>query len=79
MAYVYLPDTCRRGYTNFNRYFFAQVGKEAVIIDERYNGGGDIADYIIDYLRRPLLGYWFTMREGRGHHHCPWKASSGRR
>ncbi len=64
VAYVYLPDTYAGGYTNFNRYYFAQVGKEAAIIDERYNGGGDIADYIIDYLRRPLLSYW-TMREGK--------------
>ncbi len=63
VAYVYLPDTYAGGYTNFNRYYFAQVGKEAAIIDERYNGGGDIADYIIDYLRRPLLSYW-SMREG---------------
>jgi tricorn protease len=64
VAYVYLPDTYAGGYTNFNRYYFAQVGKEAAIIDERYNGGGDIADYIIDYLRRPLLSYW-SMREGQ--------------
>jgi len=64
VAYVYLPDTYAGGYTNFNRYYFAQVGKEAAIIDERYNGGGDIADYIIDYLRRPLLSYWH-MREGK--------------
>lgn len=64
VAYVYLPDTAGGGYTNFNRYFFAQVGKEAAILDERFNGGGYIADYIIDYLRRPLLSYW-TMREGR--------------
>jgi tricorn protease len=64
IAYVYLPDTYAGGYTNFNRYYFAQVGKEAAIIDERFNGGGDIADYIIDYLRRPLLSLW-TMREGR--------------
>jgi tricorn protease len=64
VAYVYLPDTYAGGYTNFNRYYFAQVGKEAAIIDERFNGGGDIADYIIDYLRRPLLNY-FTMREGK--------------
>jgi tricorn protease len=63
VAYIYLPDTYRGGFTNFNRYFFAQVDKEAAIIDERFNGGGDVADYIIDYLRRPLLSYW-TMREG---------------
>ena len=64
VAYVYLPDTYAGGYTNFNRYYFAQVGKDGAIIDERYNGGGDIADYIIDYLRRPLLSYW-NMREGK--------------
>jgi tricorn protease len=64
VAYVYLPDTYAGGYGNFNRYYFAQVGKDAVVIDERFNGGGDIADYIIDYLRRPLLSYW-TLREGR--------------
>ena len=64
VAYVYLPDTYAGGYTNFNRYFFSQVGKDAVIIDERFNGGGDIADYIIDYLRRPLLSY-LHMREGQ--------------
>ena len=64
VAYVYLPDTFAGGYTNFNRYFFAQIDKDAAIIDERYNGGGDIADYVIDYLRRPLLSYW-NMREGK--------------
>ena len=63
VAYIYLPDTYSGGYTNFNRYFFAQTDKQAAIIDERFNGGGDIADYIIDYLRRPLLSYW-TLREG---------------
>jgi tricorn protease len=64
VAYIYLPDTAAGGITNFNRYFFAQVNKDAAIIDERYNGGGDIADYVIDYLRRPLLSYW-NMREGK--------------
>jgi tricorn protease len=63
VGYVYMPDTAGGGYANFNRYFFSQVGKEGVIIDERFNGGGDIADYVIDYLRRPLVGR-FTMREG---------------
>jgi tricorn protease len=63
VAYVYLPDTALGGYANFNRYYFAQVGKEAAVIDERFNGGGLIADYIIDYLKRPLQGY-FAAREG---------------
>lgn len=55
VAYVYVPNTAGAGYTSFNRYFFSQVGKEAAIIDERYNEGGQLADYIIDYLRRPIL------------------------
>jgi tricorn protease len=64
VAYVYLPDTGFGGYTSFNRYFFAQVGREGAVIDERYNGGGSAADYVIDYLRRPLQNYWKT-REGQ--------------
>ena len=63
VAYVYVPNTAGAGYTSFNRYFFSQVGKEAAIIDERYNEGGQLADYIIDYLRRPLLSKVVT-REG---------------
>ena len=48
VAYVYLPNTAGGGYSNFNRYYFAQVGKQAAIIDERFNEGGQLADYIID-------------------------------
>jgi tricorn protease len=54
LAYVHVPDTATGGYTSFNRFYYAQVGKEGAVIDERYNHGGDIADYIIDYLKRPL-------------------------
>jgi tricorn protease len=60
IAYVYLPNTTTAGYQNFNRYYFAQVGKDGAVIDERYNGGGQVAEYIVDYLRRPLLSYWTT-------------------
>ncbi len=63
LAYVYLPDTYLGGYTNFNRYYFAQIGKDGAVIDERFNQGGLIADYVIDYLRRPLMGY-FAARDG---------------
>ena len=60
IAYVYLPNTAQAGYTSFNRYFFAQVGKQGVIIDDRYNSGGQAADYIIQYLQRKLWNYWYT-------------------
>ncbi|HLY17045.1 MAG TPA: PDZ domain-containing protein [Bryobacteraceae bacterium] len=63
VAYIHLPDTAGGGYTNFNRYFFAQVGKQAAILDERFNHGGDLADYIIDHLRRPVMSL-ITAREG---------------
>lgn len=52
VAYVYLPDTANGGFVNFNRYYFSQVGKQAAIIDERFNHGGDIADYIVEQLKR---------------------------
>jgi tricorn protease len=64
VAYVYLPDTGLGGYTNFNRYYFSQINKEGAVIDERFNGGGTAADYIIDYMRRPLMNMW-TTREGK--------------
>jgi tricorn protease len=58
VAYVYLPNTAGEGFDSFNRYFYAQVQKKAVIIDDRYNQGGDIADYVIDVLKRtPMINY----------------------
>jgi tricorn protease len=63
LGYVHLPNTSNQGYTNFNRYVFAQTGKEGIVLDERFNGGGFVADYMVDYLRRPLLNY-FTTRAG---------------
>ena len=58
LAYVYLPDTAAGGFTNFNRYFFAQTNRQGVIVDERFNGGGQIADYIIEVLKRRLESFW---------------------
>jgi tricorn protease len=64
VAYVYMPDTMFGGYTNFNRYFFAQVGKDAVIVDERFNAGGALATDIIEFLQRKLLSLVAT-RDGK--------------
>ena len=63
IAYVHVPDTNIGGYLNFNRFYFGQVGKQGAIIDERYNHGGQVADYIIDELGRPLRNCAVT-REG---------------
>lgn len=58
LAYVWLPNTGGGGYANFNRYYFAQKDKKGAVIDERFNHGGSIADYIVDLLARDLLGYF---------------------
>jgi tricorn protease len=60
LAYVYLPNTAQGGFTNFNRYYFAQIGKEGAVIDERFNGGGQIADYIVENLKRPQTNFFST-------------------
>jgi len=56
LAYVWLPDTTWGGYNYFVRYFFAQQDRDGAVVDERYNGGGHNADYILDSLSRPLDG-----------------------
>jgi tricorn protease len=58
LAYVYMPDTAQGGLTSFNRYYFAQTDKHGAIIDERYNAGGQVADYVIEVMNRKLLGWW---------------------
>ncbi len=58
LAYIWLPDTGNGGYTNFNRYYFAQQDKQGAVIDERFNNGGSIADYVIDLMSRELVGYF---------------------
>ena len=58
LAYVWLPNTARSGYTSFNRYYFAQQDKQGAVIDERWNGGGSAADYMVDLMARPLMGYF---------------------
>ncbi|WP_194851179.1 S41 family peptidase [Nonlabens antarcticus] len=58
LAYVYIPNTSEPGFTSFNRYLFSQQDKKGVILDERNNGGGSAADYIIDILKREPFGYF---------------------
>ncbi len=63
LAYVWLPNTGQGGYQYFNRMFYAQQDREGAVIDERNNGGGSAADYIVDILDRELTGY-FNSRAG---------------
>jgi tricorn protease len=57
LAYIYMPNTGGAGYDNFNRYFYSQLDKQGVVLDERYNEGGFIADYVVNVLgQKPLSG-----------------------
>ncbi|MEJ2540239.1 MAG: PDZ domain-containing protein, partial [Gemmatimonadota bacterium] len=56
LAYVWVPNTGGPGVVSFNRYFFAQQDKEGAVIDERFNGGGNLDDYMVDYMTRDLRG-----------------------
>ncbi|WP_269533465.1 S41 family peptidase [Chitinimonas sp. BJYL2] len=58
LAYVYMPDTADAGYTFFNRLFFAQRDRAGLIVDDRRNGGGQAANYVLELLSRPYLAGW---------------------
>ena len=58
VAYVYVPNTTTAGHEYFKRYFYPQANKKAIIVDERFNGGGQIADYYINLLMNPYQSHW---------------------
>jgi tricorn protease len=60
VGYVHVPNTSTGGYTSFNRYYFAQIGKQGMVIDERFNGGGMVDDYMVEAMARPLMSMWTT-------------------
>jgi tricorn protease len=65
LAYVWLPNTGRGGYTYFNRMYFAQQDKKGAVIDERNNGGGSAADYFVEVMGRELTGYFNSRANDR--------------
>lgn len=54
LAYIWVPNTGNPGFVSFNRYFFAQQDKLGAVIDERFNGGGLLDDYMVDLMTRSL-------------------------
>lgn len=55
LAYIYMPNTGGSGVTSFNRYFFSQTDKSGAVLDERFNGGGLLADYVVQLFTRDRL------------------------
>jgi tricorn protease len=64
VGYIYVPDTGVNGQNELVRQFYGQADKEALIIDERFNSGGQIPDRFIELLNRPITNYW-AVRDGR--------------
>lgn len=54
LGYVWVPNTGGGGFVSFNRYYFAQQDKEGAVIDERFNGGGLLDDYMVDLMTRSI-------------------------
>ena len=59
-GYIHVPDTNRGGWTAFMRYYYAQHDKDAIIIDERFNHGGAINDFMVNEMEKPLDFYGVT-------------------
>lgn len=64
VGYVYVPSTGIDGQTELHRMFVPQFRKEALIVDERFNNGGQIPTRFIEMLNRPITNYW-AVRDGK--------------
>ena len=57
VGYVHIPDMSARGYAEFHRGFLAEVDREGLIVDVRFNGGGHVSSLILEKLARRRIGY----------------------
>ncbi len=64
IGYIYVPDTGTNGQTELVRQFVAQINKQGLIIDERFNDGGQIPDRFVEMLNRKPLAFW-AVRDGK--------------
>jgi tricorn protease len=58
IGYIHIPNTAFEGNRELFKYFYPQTNKDAIIIDDRYNGGGLVPDRMIELLDRKILNYW---------------------
>jgi tricorn protease-like protein/C-terminal processing protease CtpA/Prc len=58
VGYIHVPDTSINGQNNLVRQYVGQIDKAALIIDERWNGGGQVPSRFIEMLNRPVTNYW---------------------
>ncbi len=65
VAYLHVPDMGAKGISEFIKWFYGQVDKDALIVDVRVNGGGNVSRMLIERLRRVLLGVEFGRTDDR--------------
>ncbi|HVP38367.1 MAG TPA: S41 family peptidase [Candidatus Saccharimonadales bacterium] len=64
VGYIHIPDTATQGIQEFAKQFYPQVGRQALIVDERFNGGGNDPYFYVSRLARRTLDYW-AIRDAR--------------
>lgn len=75
LAYVYMPDTGGGGLAAFDRDFYSQLDKRGLVLDERFNHGGMVADHVISVLGRTPQCYWMNREQWVGR--TPWATLDG--
>jgi tricorn protease len=66
IGYLHVPDMSAQGIYEFIKYYYGQVSKEALIVDERANGGGNVSRMLIERLSRKWLGLSYDRTDDQG-------------
>lgn len=69
VGYIYVPNTGVDGQDELVRQYFSQLRKDALIVDERWNGGGQVPTRFIELMNRPIANYWALRYSDKG---FPW-------
>jgi tricorn protease len=64
VGYIHVPDMSPFGFSIFHRYFAQEYDYEGLIVDVRWNGGGNVSSLVLEKLMRPRLGYSFQRWSG---------------
>jgi tricorn protease len=70
-----MPDTGDRGLAAFERDFYSQLDRKGLVLDERYNGGGKVADHVVEVLSRRVHCWWMSREGWVGR--TPWASLQG--
>ncbi|HXI62374.1 MAG TPA: S41 family peptidase, partial [Pyrinomonadaceae bacterium] len=66
VGYIHIPDMGANGIREFIKWYYPQIDKEALIVDVRANGGGNVSRMLIERLRRKVLGINYSRTDDMG-------------